>query len=471
MRVSILALSLLLSACSMTPDFVKPAAPIPATFGDQIAQENLHSAASIGWRSMFGDPRLQKLIVLALENNRDLRLASINVQAVQAQYRIQRAEQLPKIGLTGAATRQRAADPLGGSSPIVQNQVSLNVGIAAFELDLWGRTRAMTEAALSRYLASEEGRQAAQISLVAAVADAYYAQRLAEAQLELAEQTLQTWTVQRDLAQQLKDAKQYSALDIAQDEGQVARALADKEAFTRSLALASNALQLVVGADLAQESLPAPLAMDDAAVLTQLPAGLPSAMLIYRPDIRQAEQTLRAANADIGAARAAFFPQISLTASAGFASTAVGGLFSGQNKVWSFGPQITQPIFQAGRLSAELDLAKLRKSSAVAEYEKTIQVAFREVADGLAGSATYFRQIAAQTEVVNQESRRAVLAAQLRAAGLSGRLELLDAERQKYAAQQELISLKYREISNAISLYKSLGGGLAQADEPPAQNS
>lgn len=458
MRLLLLPIALALSACSLTPALRKPEPPVPSAYPVELAQPDLRHAADIGWHAMFSDPRLRQLIELALRNNRDLRLATLNVDAVQAEYRLAHAGLFPTVDAGAGAVRERAADPATGGAQL-QERKAVQLGVTAFEIDLWGRARAQSEAAFARYFASDEGRRAARISLVAAVADAYIAERLAAEQGELARQTLRGWTEQHELAQQLYRARQSSRLDLAQVQAQVARAQADVEARERELQRAGNALFQLVATDAALPPLPAPLPLDRQPVLTRLPAGLPSALLAYRPDIRQAEQNLRAANADIGAARAAFLPRISLTAAAGFASPAMRGLFGGEHRVWSFAPQISQPLFDGGRLRAELRLSELRKSSAIAEYERSIQAAFREVADGLAGMATYARQIAAQETVVAEETRRAGLSEQRYRAGVEGRLELLDAQRQLYAARQELLTLRREEIGNAIALYKALGGG------------
>jgi NodT family efflux transporter outer membrane factor (OMF) lipoprotein len=464
----VLALAASLSACSMTPPLVKPEPPVPHAYPSTAAAPDERSAAEIGWRAMFGDPRLQQLIELALRNNRDLRLAALNVDTVQAQYRLQRAGQFPAVDASASALKQRAADTLAGSGTSVQKQAGVQLGVTAFELDLWGRARATSDAAFARYLASDEGRRAARISLIAAVADAYVAECLAAEQGALAERTLRGWQAQGELAQQLYRASQSSRLDLAQVSSQVAAAQADVEARARELQRARNALALLVGTGTALPQDTPAMALDKQPILTTLPAGLPSTLLVYRPDIRQAERNLEAANADIGAARAAFLPRISLTTTAGFASDSLRGIFDRDNRVWSFAPQITQPLFDAGRLRSELRLAELRKSSAGAEYERAIQTAFREVADGLAGMATYARQIAAQQQVVQEETRRADLSEQRYRAGVDGRLELLDAQRQLYAAQQTLLDLRREELGNAISLYKALGGGQFRDDADDA---
>lgn len=464
LRLTTLCLALALSACSMTPELVRPEPPTSALYPSQAqALPNEASAAEVGWHSMFGDPRLQVLIETALRNNRDLRIAALNVEAAQAEYRVQRSEQLPSVGTTVGMTRERSRTL--SQTPTVQRQASAGLGVSAFELDLWGRARSMSDAAFARYMASEEGRRAAHVSLVAAVANAYFAERLAEEQMTLASSTLANWTEQRNLALQLKGAQQNSGIDVAQAESQVARAQVELEARDRERQRAGNALVQLVAADLDTLSLPAPMPLERQPVRTRLPAGLPSDLLIYRPDIRQAEQTLRAANADIGAARAAFFPRISLTATLGFASPDFEGLFRGANRVWSFAPTVTQPLFDGGRLRAELRLSELRKSVAVAEYERAIQVAFREVADGLAGTATYARQIEAQDKVVSEEQRRADLAGQRYRAGVDGRLEWLDAQRELFAAQMELLSVRRDALANAADLYKALGGGAFRLDE------
>lgn len=461
MRILLLPVILVATGCSLAPKPAKLEPPVPAVFPGTpgVAAGEKH-AASVDWRAMFHDPRLQRIVEVALAENRDLRLASLNVEAVQAQFRIQRAARLPNVDATGSSTRQRtpptasATDDAGAT----QTQFAAGVGVSAFEIDLFGRARALSDAAFARYVASEQGHRAARISLIGAVADAYFAERLARDQLQLASLTLADWQQSLDVARKLKAADQTSGLDVAQAEGQVALARADVEARARTLARARNALVLLMGAELPAD-LPETQSLDRQPVTTQLPEGLPSELLTRRPDILQAEQNLLAANADIGAARAAFLPRLSLTASLGYASPELNGLFGGTRRTWSFSPQITQPLFQGGRLRAELRLAHIRKSSAVLEYERVIQTAFREVADALAGRATYARQIDAQAQAVASAEKRVELSTLRYRAGLEGRLELLDAQRQLYATQQTLLELRREEIGNAIALYKALGGG------------
>jgi len=452
------ALAALLAGCSMTPPLTRPESPIPSQYPRHEHAVTDTTAADIGWRSMFNDARLQRLIELALKNNRDLRLAALNVEMVRAQYDIRKAAELPQLGVAANVTRERSN---AGGSALTQTQAGVSVGITAFELDLFGRVRAQSEAALARYFASEQGRHAAQISLVGAVAEAYFAERLAQAQLELSSRTVEDWRGSLQLVRQLKAANQTGALELAQAEAQVAASEADREARQREAEHRAHALALLIGQELPAD-LPegAPLMADS--VITRLPAGLPSQLLARRPDLRQAELGLVAANAEIGVARAAFFPRIALTASVGTASPGLKGLFKGGSGVWSFAPQLTQPLFPNGDLKAELRLAELRKTGAVLEYERAVQTAFREVSDGLTGQERYARQAKAQQRAVQAADRRAALAALRYRAGVDSRLEVLDAQRQLYAARQAVLDLRKEEIANAIALYKALGGGLEE---------
>lgn len=461
MHYIVFIIVLFLSACSLTPEMTKPAAPVPEVFtvNGQTIPASTNPTAEIGWREMFIDKRLQALIELALINNRDLRVATLNVEAVKAQYGIERSARVPSVGLSLDSTRQHSVT--GGDSKVsqIEEQNSLNVGISAFEIDLFGRARSLSDAAFARYLASDYGRQAAQISLISSVSEAYFSEQLAYEQLKLAEDTLADWKKSLELTIQLRMANQNSALDVAQAEGQVASAEAIKIANKRALEQARNALRQLVGSEIPSD-LPESDLLSDQSVNTSLPAGLPSDLLLHRPDILQAEQNLIAANEDIGAARAAYFPRISLTTSIGYVSQDVRNLVGSGLETWSIAPQVTLPIFQGGRLDAELELAKVRKSASIAEYEKAIQVSFKEVADGLVGSETYQLQTIAQKRVVSAAERRAKLSDLRYKAGVERRLELLDSQRQLYLAKQTLLELKQQELNNAVFLYKALGGGL-----------
>ncbi len=484
--LAMMPLLALLSACTLAPPLERPAPPVPAVFPDYGGRAGAAAASpppgtavrpdvaasDLGWRDMFEDPRLQQLIAAALEHNRDLRLAALQAEAVQAQYRIQRSARWPEVALDASASRERGAragtgsDAAGGAGAAVSGQAALSVGVSAFELDLFGRVRSLSDAALARYLASEHGHRAARIALVGAVADAYFAQRLAQEQLRLTGHTLADWRQSLELARLWRQAGQNSGLDVVQAEGQVASAEADLEARQRALDQADNALRLLLGSD-PPAGLPDPMPLEAQPVAARLPAGLPSGLLLARPDLLQAEQALVAAHADVGAARAAFFPRIALTASVGRASDSLGGLFDAGWGTWRFAPQITQPLFDRGRLRGELRLAQVRRSEAVAQYERAIQIAFREVADALAGAATYGRQIDAQARTVASATRRVELSELRYRAGTEGRLELLDARRQQYAAQQALLDLRRAELGNAVALYKALGGGLAERGPAP----
>ncbi|WP_288379923.1 efflux transporter outer membrane subunit [uncultured Massilia sp.] len=453
-----------MSACSLTPSMVMPPLPVPAAFPDATDRGHSPAAAMLDWQTAFIDPRLRQAIGLALSNNRDLRLAMLNVEIARSQYGIARAAKLPAIDATVGSVRQRGGDT-GMATPGTTGQHTANMAMQAFEIDLFGRVHALSEAAFARYLATEAGFSAARLALIAAVADAYLADRFSDAQLALAERTLEDWRQSLSLALSRHAAGQSGGLDVAQAQSQLAGAQADVEARQRGRAHARHALMLLVGAELPPDA--ARSQIDSDPLLMDWPTGLPADLLARRPDIVQAERRLVAANADIGAARAAFFPRLSLTASHGYASTAMENLFKGGGRAWSFAPQAVLPIFHHGRLRAELRVAELRKSSEVAEYEKAIQTAFREVADGLAGRRTYQRQRAAQQAVVASAEQRAALSDMRYRAGVEGRLELLDAQRQLYAARQAMLELRRAEYANTIALYKAIGGGMPAADRGP----
>jgi NodT family efflux transporter outer membrane factor (OMF) lipoprotein len=477
MRATMAIFLLATSACSMTPKLSLPTPPVASTYpvvGGAVVGEG--GDALPAWRGMFGDLRLQQLIALSLDANRDLRLATLNAEAARAQTRVQRAQSLPGINAEGGYTRQRQPSGVAGAgiglapgsseTGVEFGQFTAQSVLTSFEIDLFGRVRAMNEAAFQRWLASVDARRAVRLTVLGAVVDAYLNERLAEEQLALTQATLADWRASRDITQRLKEAGQASGADLAQAEGLVRQAEADIAQRERERAQATNALTLAVGAPL-PVTLPPAVPLLDQPMRTALTAGLPSDLLIRRPDIAQAEHDLRAANADIGAARAAFFPRLSLTAAFGFSSLAFDGLFKGTNGAWSYAPAISVPIFRGGELRGNLDVAKLRTSSAVASYEKAIQTAFREVADGLAARATYATQLTALRGAVTEAQHRAALASLSYRAGRVSRLELLDAQRTAYAAQQAALVVRRDELASAAALYRALGGGTAESTQTP----
>lgn len=454
MKLSVLSLfcSLAITGCSLAPVYRTP--PVDTLNLTNIHGDSHTSEMNMAWQSVFVDPRLQQLITLALESNKDLRLATLNVAAAKAQYGIQRSDQLPSINASVSGTRQSGQNNTGGRDTTTEYGVGL--GINAFEIDLFGYSRSMSDAAFYRYLATEQGQKSAELVLISAVADAFHSQQLAQEQLALAQQTLTDWQYSLQLARQLSAAEQSSQLDVAQAEGQVATAEANLQSRLRELTLSKNALQLLIGQALPEE-LSEPSTLENQP-LVMIPANLASELILNRPDIIQAELNLKAANADIGAARAAFFPRMSLTASTGYSSPEIKNLFDSGSHVWSFAPQINIPLFNAGRLKSELRLSEIRKSSAVISYEQAVQSAFKDVADGLSGLETFGLQINAQKRAVASASKRAELSLRRYRAGVDGRLELLDAQRQLYAERQVLIDLRGAELANYVALYKALGG-------------
>lgn len=462
MRVLTLGLLLATTACSMTPKLTMPTPPVAATYPFEMDGEAVPE-----WQDMFADARLHALIALALSANRDLRMAALNAEAARAQIRVQRAQGLPAVNLDTAYTRQRQADGVAGAgvglnrgdaAGVSFGQFTAQAVLTSFEIDLFGRLRAQNAAATERYLASREGQRAVRLTVIGAVADAYLAERLADEQLRLTEATLTEWQTSLALARQLHAAGQSSGLDLTQAEGQVRQAEADVAQRRRERLQATNALVVAVGAPIPTD-LPPPIGLAEQPIQTALSTDTPSDLLTRRPDIMQAEHELRAANADIGAARAAFFPRLSLTGTFGFASAALQTLFQSGNQSWSYSPAVSVPIFRSGELQATLDLSRIRTSIAVANYEKTIQTAFREVADGLAARATFTTQLTAQNAAVQQAERRLTLARRAYQAGVTSRLELLDAQRIAYSTRQAMLSVRHAELTSAIALYRALGGG------------
>lgn len=468
---------LMLAGCSLAPKYERPAAPVAQQYPDAhaaaegarreggesagaAAPQAVH-AADLGWRQFFRDPRLQALIGIALQNNRDLRIAVQNVLAARAQYGIQAAQRLPTIGVQGTGTVTSNAESVrvaNGTSTRMTRSSQVGIGISSFELDFFGRIKNLSEAAYEQYLASEEARRTVQITLIGQVAQSYFNLRSAEQQAALLRQTLQSRQHTYSLVQSMFDNGVSSALDVSQAKVQLDSARADLEATIRTESQARNALQLVLGEPIPSK-LPASAVFGKDQVLAAIPVGLPSDLLERRPDIMQAEHSLKAADANIGAARAQFFPNISITGLLGLASPALGGLFQAGNNMWTFTPTITQPLFAGGGLSGNLDLAKANQKIAVAQYEKAIQTAFREVADALAGEATYVNQLDALRSE-ESSSQQALDLAQVRyKSGVDSFLQVQTAAVNLYSVQSALLQAGLDALVNRVALYKALGGG------------
>lgn len=470
-----LALAVALSACSFAPKYERPVLPVatdwpipPSGEGVAAGTSGGASAAAVGWRDFFRDPQLQGLIGQALENNRDLRAAIYNIEAARAQYNVQRSQLAPSIGV--GATGQRARTP-GELSPtgeaVVSSQYQVGVQMPVFEIDLFGRIRNLSEAALNQYLATEESRRNVQILLISQVAEAYLNLLAADVQIDLARRTAQSRQESFGLVERRVTAGVGSELELNQARTLLESARSNLYAAQRARMQANNALRLLTGGGQVEstETVQASFILGD--LLAEIPAGLPSDVLLGRPDVLGAEFNLISANANIGAARAAFFPTISLTALFGTASAQLSGLFGGGSHTWSFSPQIAMPIFAGGSLRGQLALAEARRNIAVAQYEGTIQQAFREVADALAGTATYAQQLQAEDSLV-AAARRTVELSQLRYdSGVDNYLVVQDAQRTLFQAQQQLVATRLAEQANRVALYKALGGGWLETSAVP----
>ena len=448
-------LLLALAGCSsLIPWYDRPAAPIPASYPQEMtpaARAGSVAAGDLEPAQFFADPRLQRLLALALANNRDLRIAVLNIEQTRALYDVRRADQLPSIGVGATAARQAAGRG-------VSTVYAVGFAVTGYELDLFGRVHNLSEVALDQYLATTETRKAVQISLVGSVATAYLALLADDELLAVTRQTLATREDSTRLTRLRFDNGASSELDYRQSEALLEGARVALAQSLRQRALDENALQLLVGQPLPAD-LPAPLPLDDRQITTDLPAGLPSELLERRPDIRAAEQLLLAANANIGAARAAFFPKISLTGNLGTASGELSGLFKSGSFAFTGVAQLLQPLFDAGRNRANLEVAKVNREIAVAQYEKAIQTAFREVADALAGRATLGEQLRAQKAQTNALAITYRLADLRYRAGAASYLDALDAQRSLFVAQQALVQTRALQLQNLVALYRVLGGG------------
>nr|WP_315298866.1 efflux transporter outer membrane subunit [Raoultella terrigena] len=467
MRFSlILSVAALAGGCSLAPEYQRPAAPVAAQYPDYGQTPGSGTIADIAWRHFYRDPLLQELIGQALANNRDLRIAALNVEAARATYRIQRGEAFPSLTADGSGTVQRTpADLAAGGESVVSRSYTAGATLS-WELDLFGRMRSLNQQALELYLAQDETRVAARLALIGETTSAWLTLRADAELLQLAESTLDAQRSAFQLVDKSYQQGVATALDRSQAEVGVSTAQRDVARYQRQRRQSINALILLLGQppspamDLRLRQLEA---LPDDILPAEIPAGLPADLLRRRPDIRAAEHQLQAANANIGAARAAFFPGIVLTGSGGSASAGLDNLFSSGSGAWSFTPQIRLPIFSGGALRAGLDLAQVQKRIEVARYEQAIQQAFRETADALAGRDTLDAQILMQTRLVAATQRSYDLSLQRFQQGIDNYLSVLDSQRALYAAQQDLVNIRLARLLNLVDLYRALGGGWQEA--------
>jgi len=470
----------------LEPNYHRPAAPVPAL---EDGAQGGAAATGIGWREFFPDPQLQQLIALALTNNRDLRVAALNVESAQAQYRIQRAELFPTVNASAVEQVERLPPGVlgatgagaGGASSVtslatgtggaVLHFYNVGIGFTSYELDFFGRIRSLNHAALQQYFSNDETRRSAQLTLVAEVAAAYLAVLADRTLLDITRETLKNQNESYGLTQRMFSAGTTTELALRQAESTVDTARASLAQYNRQLAQDRDALQLLLGAPI-PDGIDVSGGLDRGTAVAELEEGIPSDVLVQRPDVLAAEHQLLAANARIGAARAAFLPAVTLTGNFGTESTQLSGLFKGDSRAWSFSPQISLPIFAGGANVANLQATKLARDTAVAQYEKAIQTAFREVADALAARGTLDEQLEAQQALVNASAKAYQLADMRFRGGVDSYLSALDAQRTLYSAQQQLQNVRLLRLQNLVTLYKALGGGLlehAAAAQPAPQ--
>ncbi len=456
-RPLLAAVPLVLAACqSMAPDYQRPAAPVAAHYPLQ-ANDAGEAAPALGWQAWFRDPQLQAIIAQALANNRDLRAAALRVEEARALYGIQRADLFPAVGAQAGVDRSRTPADLNLTGrPLVGSAYQAGVGLSSWELDLWGRLRSLDDAALQSALASEATRRAAALSLVAQVADAWLELAEIDERLAIARDTIASRQESYRIFARRVEVGATSRLNLTQIETLLTQAQALGAQLEQQRAQRLNALTLLAGSTVELAVGQARPALD--AVFPELPPGTPSLLLTRRPDVAAAEHRLQAANANIGAARAAFFPSISLTGNLGTASAELSGLFRDGSHAWSFSPSLSLPIFTAGRLRNNLDLAEVRRDLAVADYEKAIQSAFRDVADALAARQWLTRQLAIAETAVQVQSERARLSTLRYDNGAAPFLDVLDAQRDLLSARQQRVQIRRALLSSSVALYAALGG-------------
>jgi multidrug efflux system outer membrane protein len=471
------AFALLAAGCSLAPDYTRPALPVADEYPADApmppeAKPDARTAPELAWQDYFADPQLRAMIAEALEYNRDLRLAVLRVLEARAAFQIRRADQFPTVDANAGAFRVRIPEDLSGTgSARTASIYDVGVSVTAWELDFWGRVRNLKDAALEQFLATDAARRAVTVSLVAQVADGYLTLRELDERGVLARETVRTREDSLRLFKRRLEAGTANRLDVAQVETLLTQAQTLAAQLEQARAAQAHALTLLVGRS------PAAVAerayhLDDAALVPEVRVGLPSELLHQRPDIVAAEHRLRAANANIGAARAAFFPRITLTGFFGTASGELGGLFESGTKAWLFWPQLVLPIFDAGRRQANLDLAEVRRDAAVAEYERTVQVAFRDVSDALSAQHWLAEQVAIQRRALAAQRDRARLATMRYDRGSASFLEVLDAQRDLLSTEQTLVQQRRALLSSRVALYAALGGGsqhYGEAPEPTAR--
>ncbi|MFA6069027.1 MAG: efflux transporter outer membrane subunit [Janthinobacterium sp.] len=452
-----LAATLALAGCaSMAPPYAPPPLPVAAQY-PETDPAGAH-AADIAWQAYFADARLQALIAQALAGNRDIRIAALRVEEARAAYGIQRAEQFPTIALGASGSRARVPGDLSVTGrPMTSAQYQTGLNVSAWELDFWGRVRSLKDSALQTLLASDEARRAVGVALVAQVANGYLGLRELDERVELARATVDSRAESLRIFTRRFEVGSISKLDLTQVETLLSQALSLSAQLEQARAVQAHALAQLVGGPV--DLTPDTRRFDDASVLQPLHAGLPSALLTQRPDLMAAEHQLRAAQANIGAARAAFFPTISLTAAYGTASAELSGLFDSGSGAWNFAPRLVLPIFDAGRIRANMDLAEVRRDVAVANYEKSVQGAFREVADALSNRRWLALQVDIGKTTLAAQSERARLAKLRYDNGAAPYLEVLDAQRDLLTVEQQLVQTRRALLSSQVSLYAALGGG------------
>ncbi|TBU77148.1 efflux transporter outer membrane subunit [Phytopseudomonas daroniae] len=457
LRPALLTLAVMLGGCSLAPTYQRPEAPVA---GQWTAASTAGTRAdSLDWQTFIVDADLRRAVDTALSNNRSLRQALLDIEAARAQYRIQRADRLPSINANASGNRQRLpADLSQTGRSEVASSYQVGLGLAEYEVDLFGRVRNLSQSALETYLATEEATRATQISLIAEVIQAYLTRDGALRRMALIEQTLDSRLASLDLVTQRRQAGTATALDYQEAVGLAEQAKAERESTERQLRQADNALVLLLGTPDVAQLLPT-RPRDNPMVLQDIAPGTSSALIERRPDILASEHQLRARHADIGAARAAFFPRISLTGSVGSSSAELSGLFDGGSRAWSFAPTLSLPIFAGGRNRANLDLAKVRRDAAVADYEGTIQTAFREVADALAATDTLRREETARRALADSSRAAETLAEARYRGGVDDHLRYLDAQRSSFTDQTTLIQISTERQLALADLFRALGGG------------